>query len=248
MDDLKKLKLPPDSTILVDLDGTLVDSVSIWNDTKRQFVEQFGRTPDLLFNEELAGLPVDGVVVRIKEHYRLAEPLEHLYPHFDQLIMKRLEMAATIPGVEELIAWVVERNLTRAIVSNSNHRMQGVLLGNKAWAAHIPIRISADDVSTGKPDPEIYVYAAEKLKVSPKDCFVIEDSLSGVKAAVRAGMTCLAITNGVEQEKSLFSEWTPYLFERLSDIRPFIEHQDVVIGLQIPQQHPDAVTAYFPNV
>lgn len=248
MDDLKKLKLTPHSAILMDLDGTLVDSVSIWNDTKRQFVEQFGRTPDLQFNEELAGLPVDGVVARIKEYYRLAEPLEYLYPRFDNLIMKRLEMAATIPGVEELIAWMVELKITRAIVSNSNHRMQEVLLGNKAWAAHIPIRISADDVSTGKPEPEIYVYAAEKLKVSPKDCVVIEDSLGGVKAAVRAGMTCLAITNGGEQEKILFSEWTPYLFERLSDIRAFIEHQDVVIGLQLPQQHPDAVTAYFPNV
>jgi HAD superfamily hydrolase (TIGR01509 family) len=218
-----ELKLTPSSAILMDLDGTLVDSVSIWNDTKRQFVEQFNRVPDLQFNEELTGLPVAGVVARIKEHYHLAEPLEYLYPRFDQLIMKRLEMAETIPGVEELIADLVKLKVARAIVSNSNHRMQDVLLRNKAWAAHIPIRISADDVSTGKPEPEIYVYAAEKLKVSPKDCFVIEDSLSGVKAAVQAGMTCLAVTNGVEQEKSLFSEWTPHVFERLGEVRGFLK-------------------------
>jgi beta-phosphoglucomutase-like phosphatase (HAD superfamily) len=203
----------------MDLDGTLVDSVSIWTDTKRQFVEQFNRTPDLQFNESLAGLPVDAVVAAIKQHYHLAEPLEYLYPLFDRLIMTRLELAVTLPGGEELIAWLVELNITRAIVSNSNHLMQNVLLANKAWAAHIPIRISADDVSTGKPEPEIYEYAAEKLKVSPKDCFVIEDSLSGVRAAVLAGMTCFAVTNGAEQ----FSEWTPYVFERLSEVGEFLK-------------------------
>ena len=52
-----------------------------------------------------------------------------------------------------------------------------------------------DDVELGKPDPEIYLLMADQLKVVPHDCLVVEDSLAGIKAALAAGMHCLAVTN-----------------------------------------------------
>ncbi len=59
---------------------------------------------------------------------------------------------------------------------------------------------SRDDVEHGKPDPEIYLLVAHELEVSPAECLVIEDSPSGVKAALTAGMTCIAVTTPFTRE------------------------------------------------
>lgn len=59
---------------------------------------------------------------------------------------------------------------------------------------------SRDDVNQGKPDPEIYRLVASELQVSPSDCLVIEDSPSGVKAALAAGMWCIAVTTPFTRE------------------------------------------------
>ena len=55
--------------------------------------------------------------------------------------------------------------------------------------------ISAEDVTEGKPDPQVFLLAAERLNVEPEKCIVIEDAIAGVTAAKRASMLCLAVTN-----------------------------------------------------
>jgi beta-phosphoglucomutase-like phosphatase (HAD superfamily) len=57
--------------------------------------------------------------------------------------------------------------------------------------------VSGDDVTHSKPDPEIYLTAAQRLGVSPVHCVAIEDAPAGVEAAKRAGMKCIAVTNSV---------------------------------------------------
>jgi len=61
--------------------------------------------------------------------------------------------------------------------------------------------VSSEDVAHGKPAPDIFLRTAELLEVSPKECCVIDDSVSGVEAAVAAGMTAVAITNSLPAEK-----------------------------------------------
>ncbi len=71
---------------------------------------------------------------------------------------------------------------------------------------------TVDDVDNGKPDPEIYTLVAKKLNVSPAECLVIEDSPSGVKAALAAGMGCIVVTTdftrkGVHESGLLPDRW-----------------------------------------
>jgi beta-phosphoglucomutase-like phosphatase (HAD superfamily) len=61
--------------------------------------------------------------------------------------------------------------------------------------------VSGDDVTHGKPDPEIYITAAQRLGVAPVACVAIEDAPAGVEAAKRAGMRCIAVTNSVPGEQ-----------------------------------------------
>ena len=60
---------------------------------------------------------------------------------------------------------------------------------------------AADDVKNGKPAPDIFLKAAEKLNVKPEECVVVEDALNGIKAAKAAGMKCIANTNSFPKDK-----------------------------------------------
>jgi len=62
-------------------------------------------------------------------------------------------------------------------------------------------RSCGDEIARGKPDPEIYLLAARRLAVDPRDCVAIEDAPNGVQAAKHAGMRCIAVTNSVARER-----------------------------------------------
>ncbi len=91
---------------------------------------------------------------------------------------------------------------------------------------YFQVIVTVDDVSRSKPDPEIFLKTAQKLKVDNKECVVFEDSIFGVKAAKTGGMTCIAVTTGVYTLQELQQEKPDLIVETLKDNRivPFIRH------------------------
>ena len=88
-----------------------------------------------------------------------------------------------------------------ALASGSYHPVIDVILSMKDLKRYFPVVVSVQDVAHGKPAPDVFLRAAELLKVAPNDCCVIEDSAAGVEAALSAGMTVIAITNSLPKEK-----------------------------------------------
>lgn len=82
-----------------------------------------------------------------------------------------------------------------ALASGSLHPVIDAVLGMKGLRRHFEAVVSSSDVKRGKPAPDIFLHAAERIGISPEDCVVIEDSVHGVTAAKAAGMTAIAITN-----------------------------------------------------
>ena len=80
------------------------------------------------------------------------------------------------------------------------------VLAEKNLGTYFETVISADDVKTPKPDPEIFLKTAKQLGVFPQDCVVIEDSIFGVKAAKDAKMKCVAVSSGVYSKQELMVE------------------------------------------
>ena len=102
------------------------------------------------------------------------------------------------PGVCRLVDEAIADGMLLAVCSTSNERavnaVVDTLLG-PARKAHFRTILAGDVVSKKKPDPEIYNLACERLKVSPRECLVVEDSRNGLLAARAAGMQCLITTN-----------------------------------------------------
>jgi HAD superfamily hydrolase (TIGR01509 family) len=105
------------------------------------------------------------------------------------------------PGVMALLTRIRRQGFRLALAS-SGDRVK-VAFGMQALELNgiFDTVVTGDDVSHSKPDPEIYLIAAQRLGFPPADCIAIEDAPAGVEAAKRAGMRCIAVTNSVAREQ-----------------------------------------------
>jgi beta-phosphoglucomutase len=208
-----------DKAVIFDMDGVLVDSCEAhfqaWlrfaeemgvELTREQFADLFGRTNRDIFRIRWPGLvPPDDVASwdRWKEE-RYREILREDFPAMD--------------GARELVAALRDAGFRLAIGSSGppeNVRVALDEFGEGTFGASV----SAADVTHGKPHPEVFLTAAEKLGVAPAACAVMEDAPAGVEAAVRAGMTPVALT-GTADRATLAARGAVQVVDSLRDLSP----------------------------
>ena len=193
------------AVVVFDCDGVLVDSERIsvrvgtsvmadlgWQLTQDEFAELFvGCSREHFLREVEAGVgrPLE---------LGWEAPYEHLYrAAFDAEL-------APVPGVVEVLDALDDAAVPYAVASNSDHAYLRRVLGATGLLDRFAGRVfSADDVSRGKPAPDLYLHAADQLGATPSRCAVVEDSPFGVTAAVEAGMSCYAYAGGVTPEHRL---------------------------------------------
>jgi sugar-phosphatase len=175
--------------ILLDLDGTLVDTtaavVSSWRSTAASIGVPFADVEPYMH-----GIPADQVLDRVAPH--LAE--EERARVAAEVLRVQSDPGSPVdvlPGAAELLDSLGQRHW--AIVTSGDARLASASM-RKAGIPQPPVLVTADDVTRGKPDPEPYLRAATLLGVPPSECLVIEDSPAGVRAGRAAGMTVLALT------------------------------------------------------
>jgi HAD superfamily hydrolase (TIGR01509 family) len=123
------------------------------------------------------------------------------------------------PGARELVDYVTQHNIPRAIASSSPLEVIDAIVLSQGWGDILQIRCSADHEQHGKPAPDVYLRAAEKLNFPPSDCLALEDSPTGARAAVAAGMVCFAVPDPSHTHVDAFEGITPYVFDSLHAVR-----------------------------
>jgi len=105
-----------------------------------------------------------------------------------------------LPGVRELLAALRAENIPCAIASSTDRANLDLPIDLMGLREFFTVIVSGEEVVHGKPDPAVFLLAAERLGIKPADCVVIEDALVGIEAAKRAGMPVLAVatTNPIE--------------------------------------------------
>lgn len=112
--------------------------------------------------------------------------------YFRQLIRDQIRAE---PGAIELMNGLREADFVQAIASSAPRQNIDLMLNTLCIAEFFSVVASAEDVTTGKPDPEIFLLAAKRLAVPPDRCVVIEDSVAGVQAAKAGDMKCIALAS-----------------------------------------------------
>ena len=126
------------------------------------------------------------------------------------------------PGLVELLDWLTEHNMPFAVASSSNLDYVKTLLGTLPKEYPFTALITGDMVTHGKPDPEVFLTAANKCGIEPEYCLVLEDSRHGLQAGKRAGMTTGFIEDTIKKD-DFITQHADHTFDDLSQVISFLE-------------------------
>ena len=175
--------------ILFDLDGVLLDTEPLHGQAWRETALILGT---YLSDEKLILLQgrrrkdcAKKVLEWVQQPIDIKSVLE-IHQPISKVLMKQ---AKPMPGAEELIRWCHSSNLPIALITSSSSNSIKIKTAPHSWINLFAIRVEGDDplLSKGKPSPDPYILGAKKLSLEPKNCWAIEDSISGTKSALLAG-------------------------------------------------------------
>jgi HAD superfamily hydrolase (TIGR01509 family) len=127
------------------------------------------------------------------------------------------QLPATKPGLNALLSLLEQHRIPKAVATSSDRRQAEALLREHGILDRFSTLATGDEVTSGKPDPEIYLLAARMLKVTPSRCLVLEDSEAGVMAGYRAGMRVWVVPD-LKQPSLEIERLTRGKFASLADV------------------------------
>jgi pseudouridine 5'-phosphatase len=188
---------PPDlRAVVFDLDGTIVNSEDVYELVDVEVLRRRGQEFAPALRERMIGRPAADSVQIMIEHHGLAETVHELDAErtvlFDEMI---IESVATMPGFLELLETLRERHIPTAIATSGTRDYATKVLGSLGIAHCFRFVLTAEDITNGKPAPDIYRRAAKKLGMQPQQTMVLEDSGNGCRAGVAAKAFTVAVPN-----------------------------------------------------
>jgi len=184
--------------VLFDMDGVIVDSEPLWTEAEIQFLARRSLSYAPQLKAVLMGRDSREAVGILIKHYNLRESVDDVIAERNELVAGLFDaFLQPIPCALDLVKSVRNSGVKTSLVSSSPKRLIDLVLDRFSVAGLFDLVLSGDHVFRGKPAPDIYITAAEKLNVKAEYCLVIEDAPHGVAAAKHAGMRCLAISTSV---------------------------------------------------
>lgn len=210
--------------VLWDLDGTLVDSEEYhwlaWRDTMaaedvtltyQRFLESFGQRNDRIL---AAWLGSDAAADRVQ---RIGDAKEAEYRR-----LARERGLVPLPGAAEWVRRLHADGWKQAIASSAPRQNIDVVLDALGLTRFFDAIASAEDVTAGKPDPQVFLKAAQRVGIPPSRCIVVEDVAAGVEAARRASMRSIGVSRTAVLDADLFvrslADLQPRAFDELTTI------------------------------
>lgn len=210
--------------LIFDMNGVIVDDEPIHEQAAKAVLAQYGVT---LSHEDYLrhcfGRTDGDGFHDIQKKYGLVIPLAELLGK--QAMMYR-RLAQNLPPVEGVCNFIkkAHANFRLAIASGAIREEIDFTLSSFHLTRYFPVIVSAEDVRHGKPDPEPYLLAAERLRILPSQCTVIEDSAAGILAAKKAGMICIGFrpvrsTQDVHKADKIITSFSDDVLEWLTHQR-----------------------------
>ncbi|WP_338908687.1 HAD family phosphatase [Streptomyces nigra] len=179
--------------VLLDMDGTLVDSEGFWWDVEVEVFASLGHTLDDTWRHVVVGGPMTRSAGFLIEATGADIGLDELTVLLNQGFEDRIDRSLPLmPGAARLLAELSEHGIPTALVSASHRRIIDRVL-TTLGPQHFALTVAGDEVSRTKPHPDPYLLAAAGLGADPARCAVVEDTATGVAAAEAAGCQVVAV-------------------------------------------------------
>jgi mannitol-1-/sugar-/sorbitol-6-/2-deoxyglucose-6-phosphatase len=187
--------IPGMRAAIFDMDGLLIDSEPLWRRAEQAAFRQVGVELDDATCRQTMGWRADEVVTHWYERFRWqdATPEEVLADMQARVIRLITTEGEALPGAREAVETLRSLGYSLGLASSSPPVVIEAVLRTLGLTGFFDVVCSAVDEARGKPDPAVFLRAAERLGVAPQACVAFEDSLAGVTAALAAGMRVIAV-------------------------------------------------------
>ncbi|GAB4158117.1 MAG: HAD-IA family hydrolase [Cyanobacteria bacterium J069] len=181
--------------LLFDLDGTVANTDPLHYQTWKAVMAELGMEIDLEFyNKRFSGRLNEQIVRDLLPHLSPQEGAQ-LSATKEARFRERATGMEPLPGLWDLLNWMQQQELQRAIVSNAPVENAQFMVKTLDLERLFPLVVLGDELPRGKPDPLPYQTALERLSVLPEEAIAFEDSPSGIRSAVGAGIPTVGIAS-----------------------------------------------------
>jgi HAD superfamily hydrolase (TIGR01509 family) len=183
--------------VVFDLDGVIIDSEESWEEVRRDYAAEHGRQflPDS--QERMMGMSTGEWSRHLAVDVGIGLPPEQVATDvLDRMAVRYRTALPLVPGAVSAVRRLAAR-YPLALASSSARILIDQVLASAGLTDAFRVTLSTEEVPRGKPFPDVYLQAAERLGLPPAVCAAVEDSSNGLRSAAAAGMTVIAVPHGV---------------------------------------------------
>lgn len=188
---------------IFDMDGLLIDSERVYQQTWRALAEEHGVRLDALFPRKICGTSGEGTLATLREYFPGADPAAVAAECVRRVRQVPAAEIPLKPGAEEILRGLRSLGFQIAIASASEMDLIRANLSAHGLSDYFDVWASGTEVANGKPAPDVFLLAAERLALSPETCYVLEDSRNGILAAHAGGFRPVMVPDLVAPTEAL---------------------------------------------
>ena len=181
--------------VIFDMDGVIVDTEQVWDDVRRQLVADWGGRDTDEAQRAMMGMSSGEWSRYMHDELGLPQSPDEINREVVRRMLERYR--SELPLIDGAVETVrrIARTFPLAVASSSNRPLIDAVLATAGITDCFTATVSSEEVTRGKPSPDVYLEAARRLGVAPEHCAAIEDSGAGIRAAHAAGMRVVAYPN-----------------------------------------------------
>ena len=211
--------------IIFDMDGLMIDSERVTFECYQEILKGMNLTMDEEFYKTLLGKPLKGIYQRFYDVYGNDFPIEDVIKDVHALMAKRFETEG-VPiktGLKSLLEYLKENNYKTIVATSSNRDRVDTILSQAQITDYFDDSICGDEVTKGKPNPEVFLKSCQKLGVNVDEAIVLEDSEAGIQASYDAGIQVICIPDMKYPEKQ-YEEKTFKILKDLNGVTEYLKN------------------------
>lgn len=210
--------------VIFDMDGLMIDSERVTFEGYQHIMSKMGKTITEDFYITLLGKPIKGIFQRFYDVYGNDFPIESVITDVHQYMAERFETEG-VPlktGLVELLKYCREKGYRTIVATSSNRNRVDKILKSADIEQYFDDSICGDEVTKGKPDPEVFLKSCMKLGVNTDEAVVLEDSEAGIQASYAAGIKVICVPD-MKQPEPEYAQKTFMIVTDLNKVKDWLE-------------------------
>lgn len=213
------LEIDKIKAIIFDMDGVIFDTEMIYLKVWSNVFEKYGYKMTKEIYASVLGTGRENVKKVFLKHFGRNLPIDDMYVEKDENLAREIEKGVPLKlGVYEILKYLKENNFKIVLATSAISKRAFKQLKQANIESFFDVVVCRDEVRETKPNPEIFLKAADKLMVKPEQCIVIEDSSAGIEAAFNAGMVPIHVVDLKEADEKILTN-SYKSFNDLNEIR-----------------------------